>query len=71
MIKDLEIYKDYDFSINGYIKEHNRVLSILDQNSIEAAIKVVEDAFNRGAKILTCGNGGFCHYSITLYNRLV
>ena len=58
MIKDLQNYKDYDFSVNGYIKEHNRVLSILDQHSLEAAIKVVEDAFNRGAKIITCGNGG-------------
>ena len=66
-------YKDYDFSVNGYIKKR-RVLSILDQHSLEAAIKVVEDAFNRGAKIITCGNGGSAstasHY-ITDWTKMV
>ena len=74
MIKNLNKYNDCNFSIENYFKEHNNLLSILDKHSIEIAIDVVKDAFDRGAKIITCGNGGSAstasHY-ITDWSKFV
>lgn len=74
MIKKSYEYNDCDFSIENYFKEHHNVLSILDENSIETAINVIRDAFKRGAKIVTCGNGGSAstasHY-ITDWSKFV
>ena len=51
-------YRDIDFNIENYINEHNRVLSKIDSESLSSAINEVVKAFKRGAKIITCGNGG-------------
>lgn len=58
MIKEIEKFKDYDFTLEGYIQEHSRVLAKLDLKALDEAINVVSEAFERGSKIVTCGNGG-------------
>lgn len=74
MIDETQNYRDIDFSVKKYIEEHNRVLSRLSMPDVESAINVVEDAFERGAKIITCGNGGSAstasHY-ITDWSKMV
>lgn len=51
-------YKDYEFSTRNYIHEHQKVLERLNDDSLQAAIKMVGRAFKAGKKIVTCGNGG-------------
>jgi D-sedoheptulose 7-phosphate isomerase len=51
-------YKDISFNIPNYFEEHNRVLSKIDTESLHLSIEEVVKAFERGAKIITCGNGG-------------
>ena len=52
----MKLFKDEVFNIPNYIEEHNKVLSKLDIDSLKDAIDLVVDAFQRGAKIITCGN---------------
>jgi D-sedoheptulose 7-phosphate isomerase len=58
MENKMKLFKDEVFNIPNYIEEHNKVLSKLDIDSLKDAIDLVVDAFHRGAKIITCGNGG-------------
>ena len=54
----MKLFKEEVFNISNYIEEHNKVLSKIDVDSLQAAIDMVVDAFQRGVKIITCGNGG-------------
>lgn len=67
-------FRDYDFTINGYISEHANVLSKIDTDAVDKAIRMVGYAFSEGKKILTCGNGGSAstasHY-ITDWTKMV
>ncbi len=54
----MKLFKEEMFNIPNYILEHNNVLSKLNVDSLQEAIDTVMDAFKRGAKIITCGNGG-------------
>jgi len=54
----MKLYQEELFNISNYITEHNKVLSNLDVDSLQDAINMVLDAFQRGVKIITCGNGG-------------
>lgn len=66
-------FKEIEFTLNNYVEEHSKVLNIIDYKELNKAIKMVEDAFLRDAKILTCGNGGSAstasHY-ITDWNKM-
>ena len=54
----MKSYKDYKFSLSGYKSEHAKVLALIDDVQLQAAINEVVSAFHRGVKIVTCGNGG-------------
>jgi len=62
------------FSINRYIEQHNRVMSLLDTNELETAIELIREKSLAGKKIAVCGNGGSAlaasHY-ITDWNKMV
>lgn len=51
-------YKDYEFTLSNYISEHNKVLELLNMESLDYAVQMVGKAFKDGKKIITCGNGG-------------
>jgi D-sedoheptulose 7-phosphate isomerase len=63
-----------NFTIDNYFDAHYRVASILDRNSIDSAIKLINNKFQSGKKIITCGNGGSAstasHY-ITDWNKMI
>lgn len=63
-----------DFSVSNYFDAHTKLAQQLDFKSFEDGIKMVEDAFNKGKKIFTCGNGGSAstasHY-ITDWTKMV
>lgn len=70
----MKVFNEIDFNIENYIYEHGKLLDSLQHDSINLAIKMVEDAFIDGKKIATCGNGGSAstasHY-ITDWNKMV
>lgn len=61
------------FTCKNYIEQHNKVFESLKESDIEKAIEFVVSAIRRGAKIVTCGNGGSAytasHY-ITDWNKM-
>jgi D-sedoheptulose 7-phosphate isomerase len=65
---------DIKFSIDKYIKAHNRVIQNMDISEVEVAIKLINDTANSKKKIAVCGNGGSAytasHY-ITDWNKMV
>lgn len=65
---------DSPFSISGYLDGHRALLERLDIASFQNGIDVIRAAFERGRKIITCGNGGSAyaasHY-ITDWNKMI
>ncbi len=62
------------FSISRYLAAHGRLAPKLDEQAFQAAIDLVNAAFQAGKQIITCGNGGSAyaasHY-ITDWNKMV
>lgn len=50
--------KNTIFNFNNYIKEHQRVLELIDHKDLEDAVGMIGKAFRKGKKVITCGNGG-------------
>ena len=66
-------FKEVDFTLENYMVEHGRVLESLDYEQLAKAVGIVEDAFSRGVKIATCGNGGSAttaSHFITDWNKM-
>jgi len=63
-----------EFSVNSYIKQHNKVMNSLDVAELESAIELIHKKAFSGKKIAVCGNGGSAlaasHY-ITDWNKMV
>jgi D-sedoheptulose 7-phosphate isomerase len=63
-----------DYSVANYLAAHARLAGKLDVRAFQAGVDVVRRAFERGAQIVTCGNGGSAyaasHY-ITDWNKMV
>ncbi len=63
-----------DFSVSGYIEQHNRIMNTLDVSELEFAIELIREKAFSGKKIAVCGNGGSAlaasHY-ITDWNKMV
>ena len=62
------------FSVNNYFSAHVELVRQLDSSAFADGIRMVQDAFSSGNKILTCGNGGSAltasHY-ITDWNKMI
>ena len=60
--------------VKEYFSKHIEIYEKLDFNAFEVGIELVRKALNRGAKVLTCGNGGSAltasHY-ITDWNKAI
>ena len=50
--------KDYTNDIKDYLSKETSVIMTLDVNSINAALNLLEEAFERGSTIYIFGNGG-------------
>jgi D-sedoheptulose 7-phosphate isomerase len=63
-----------NFSIKNYLSAHNKLASSHNIDAFQRGIEMISDAFIRGKKIITCGNGGSAstasHY-ITDWNKMV
>ncbi len=63
-----------EFTIQNYFFSHSLLFSKLNINEFEMGINIIRSAFERGKKIITCGNGGSAstasHY-ITDWNKMV
>ncbi len=63
-----------NFSVSNYLASHHQLAKKLDFESFQKGIEMIRDAFERGKKIITCGNGGSAstasHY-ITDWNKMV
>lgn len=62
------------FSVSAYLAAHQRLMSACDVTAFEAGIQVVTSAFERGAQIITCGNGGSAYaasHFVTDWNKMV
>lgn len=62
------------FTIENYFNQHLELFSRIDVCSLSIAINLIDEKFQSGKKILTCGNGGSAstasHY-ITDWNKMV
>lgn len=62
------------FTVSNYLTAHANTADLIEINSIQIAIDMIANAFERGSKIITCGNGGSAstasHY-ITDWNKMV
>jgi D-sedoheptulose 7-phosphate isomerase len=62
------------FTISNYLSAHRQLAKKLDVGAFEAAVGLVNAAFDLGRQIITCGNGGSAytasHY-ITDWNKMV
>ena len=62
------------FSVAAYLAAHGRLAGQLDQRAFDAGVDLVRRAFERGAQIITCGNGGSAYaasHFITDWNKMV
>ena len=63
-----------EFSVENYFSSHIKLFEKIDIESFQSGVKMVSDAFERGNKIITCGNGGSAstasHY-ITDWNKMI
>ena len=63
-----------NFSIKNYFAAHQELVKKLDLECFQSGIEIVRDTFEKGKKIITCGNGGSAstasHY-ITDWNKMV
>ena len=48
----------FEGKADAYLTSLTRALSELDKTQIDVALEVISDAWERGAQIITCGNGG-------------
>ena len=46
------------FTYKNYIEQHNKAFKSMNESDIDKALELVVNAIRRGAKIVTCGNGG-------------
>lgn len=62
------------FDAAAYFDAHGRLAGKIDLTAVETGIALVNDAFDAGRQIITCGNGGSAyaasHY-ITDWNKMV
>ena len=61
------------FSIKNYIKEHNNILSKINEQEIEKIVSIIFSVYMNGKKIITCGNGGSAStasHMITDWNKM-
>ena len=62
------------FTISNYLSAHQQLAKQLDTDAIQRGIEMIKAAFERGNKVITCGNGGSAstasHY-ITDWNKMV
>jgi D-sedoheptulose 7-phosphate isomerase len=62
------------FTISNYLAAHRQLAENLDPETFKRGIEMINFAFDKGKKIITCGNGGSAatasHY-ITDWNKMV
>lgn len=62
------------FTVSNYLSAHHKLAKQLDANAFKRGIEMIKAAFERGNKVITCGNGGSAstasHY-ITDWNKMV
>ncbi len=62
------------FSVSNYLSAHARLAKELDLDAFQRGIETIRSAYERGSKIITCGNGGSAytasHY-VTDWNKMV
>jgi D-sedoheptulose 7-phosphate isomerase len=62
------------FSVPHYFSAHNQLAQKLDAQSFQKGIEIIQEVYESGKKIITCGNGGSAstasHY-ITDWNKMV
>ena len=63
-----------NFTVSNYFSAHNQLAQNLDIDAFQKGIDMIRFAFEKGKKIITCGNGGSAstasHY-ITDWNKMV
>ena len=63
-----------NFSIENYIKQHNKIIASLDVKEIKQAIDLIAETVKNGNRVAVCGNGGSAvaasHY-ITDWNKMI
>lgn len=63
-----------NFTVSNYLAAHARLAQELNTDAFQKGIDMIKAAFEKGKKILTCGNGGSAstasHY-ITDWNKMV
>jgi D-sedoheptulose 7-phosphate isomerase len=62
------------FTVSNYLSAHHQLAKLIDANAFQRGIEMIKAAFERGNKVITCGNGGSAstasHY-ITDWNKMV
>ena len=62
------------FTVSNYLAAHTRLAQTMNTETFEKGIDMIKEAFDKGKKIITCGNGGSAstasHY-ITDWNKMV
>jgi D-sedoheptulose 7-phosphate isomerase len=62
------------FSVSNYLTAHQQLSRKLNTEIFQKGIEMIQETFERGKKIITCGNGGSAstasHY-ITDWNKMV
>ena len=63
-----------NFTVSNYFSAHNQLAKTLDVDAFQKGINMIRGTFEKGKKIITCGNGGSAstasHY-ITDWNKMV
>ena len=62
------------FTTNNYFKSHERLFNLIDKKSIDSSIELITKKYQKGSKIITCGNGGSAHtasHYITDWNKMI
>jgi D-sedoheptulose 7-phosphate isomerase len=62
-----------NFTVHNYLDAHQKLAEKLDAEAFRTGIEMIKATFDRGKKIITCGNGGSAstasHY-ITDWNKM-
>jgi len=63
-----------EFSVSTYLQQLSRVIGMVDLASVEQAIRLIRETWERKQKIIVCGNGGSAltasHY-VQDWNKMV
>jgi D-sedoheptulose 7-phosphate isomerase len=63
-----------NFTISNYLVAHQQLAQKIDTQAFQRGIEIINETFEAGKKIITCGNGGSAstasHY-ITDWNKMV